>query len=440
LATSILTVSELNRLARSAIEQRLPLLWVTGEVSNLTRAPSGHIYFSLKDAAAQVRCVMFRSRAQVLPWRIENGQQVEAQVLASIYEARGEFQLNVETMRRAGLGKLYEAFVQLREKLAAQGLFDASCKRALPRFPSCIGIVTSPKAAALHDILVALGRRAPHVPIVVYPTPVQGEGAAAQIGAAIAAAGRRAECDILLVARGGGSLEDLWAFNDEALALAIRACPIPVVTGIGHETDVSIADMIADLRAATPTAAAELATAGWHAAAEEVAALGLALRQGMRQRIERRMQATDLLAHRLVHPAERLARARQRLSLLAARLTASAGNAQHRRAAALAAATLRFSRLRPATERLQNRLANARRNLHRALTAQMSARQARLEGLRGALAALSPQATLNRGYAIVHGPDGGLVRDGAALKKDDALTLRFAQGGAEAVVIKSVPD
>jgi exodeoxyribonuclease VII large subunit len=440
LATSILTVSELNRLARSAIEQRLPLLWVTGEVSNLTRAPSGHVYFSLKDSAAQVRCVMFRSRAQLLPWRLENGQQVEAQVLASLYEPRGDFQLNVEGMRRAGLGKLYEAFVQLREKLAAEGLFDPSCKRALPRFPRCIGIVTSPKAAALHDVLVALARRAPHVPVILYPTLVQGEGAAAQITAAVAAAGQRAECDVLLVGRGGGSLEDLWAFNDEALARAIRACPIPIVAGIGHETDVTIADMASDLRAATPTAAAEFASAGWHAAAEEIEALSLALRQRMQQQLDRRMQATDLLAHRLVHPADRLARARQRLSLLAARLTAGAAAGRHRHSAALSAMQFRFSQLRPNIETARNRLQHADRALRQSFAAQTAARGARLDTLRAALAALSPQATLNRGYSIVRRADGSLVRDAATIKEGDALKLRFAKGDGEAVVIKSIPD
>ncbi len=440
MAPPLLTVSELNRLARSAIEQRLPLLWVTGEVSNLTRAPSGHVYFSLKDDAAQVRCVMFRNRAQLLPWRLENGQQAEAQVLASLYEPRGEFQLNVETMRRAGLGKLYEAFVQLREKLAAQGLFDASGKRALPRFPRCIGIVTSPKAAALHDVLVALGRRAPHVPVILYPTPVQGEGAAAQIAAAVATAGRRGECDVLLLARGGGSLEDLWAFNDEALARAIRACPIPVVAGIGHETDVTIADMAADLRAATPTAAAELASAGWHAAAEEAAALGLALRRTLRQRLERRMQAVDLLAHRLVHPAQRLAQARQRLSAFAARLAASGAALAHRRAADIAAMRLRLSRRRPTTEPARNRAAHAARDLQHAAEALIAARRNRLETLAAALKALSPQATLGRGYSIVRHADGKLVRDGASLEDNEVLSLRFAKGGGEAVVIKSIPD
>ena len=436
----VLTVSELNRLARTAIEQRLPLLWVSGEISNLTRAPSGHFYFSLKDSAAQVRCVMFRGRSQLLSWRLENGQQVEAQALATLYEARGDFQLNVESLRRAGLGKLYEAFVQLRDRLASAGLFDEASKRPLPRFPRRIGIVTSPRAAALRDILAALSRRAPHVPIIIYPTLVQGEGAGTQIAAAIDAAGNRKECDVLLVARGGGSLEDLWAFNDEAVARAIRACAIPVVTGIGHETDVTIADMAADMRAATPTAAAEFASAGWHSAAEEIAACNDALKQALRLAIERRMQAVDLLAHRLVHPAEQLARTRQRLSHLATRLSATINRKLHRRETELTSAHLRFARLRPTTEKTRSRLAGAGQGLHQGGLALIAGHRSRLEHLGMALAALSPSATLGRGYSIVRDAQGRIVRDSASVGAGDALSLRLANGRVEAVVTSTVPD
>ena len=438
--TPILTVSELNRLARTAIEQRLPLLWVSGEISNLTRAPSGHVYFSLKDSAAQVRCVMFRGRAQLLPWRVENGQQVEAQALATLYEPRGDFQLNVESLRRAGRGQLYEAFLQLRDRLAAAGLFDEAAKRPLPRFPRCVGVVTSPKAAALRDILAALARRAPHVPVVIYPTLVQGDGAAAQITAAIDAAAARAECDVLLVARGGGSIEDLWAFNDEAVARAIRACTIPVVTGIGHETDVSIADMAADRRAATPTAAAEFASAGWHAAAEEIAALDAALKSAMRAAIDRRMQAVDLCAHRLVHPAAQLARTRQRLSHLATRLLAAMGRKLHRRQTELATARLRLARLRPTTEPARTRLLRADQGLRQAALALVAARRAHIERLGASLAALSPAATLERGYSIVRDAQDRVVRDSSTLSEGEALSLRFAKGRADAVVIAAVPD
>ena len=267
MSSEILTVSELNHQARQTLEQRFALLWVSGEISNLTRAASGHLYFSLKDSTAQVRCAMFRSRAQLVPWKIENGQQIEVQARVTLYEARGEFQLNVEAVRRAGIGRLYELFLQLRDKLATEGLFAAERKRAIPRYPRRIGIVTSPQAAALRDVLAAFRRRAPHVELILYPTLVQGAEAPAAIVAALETAYARNECDLLLIVRGGGSIEDLWAFNDEAVARALAVSPASTISGVGHETDTTIADYVADQRAATPTAAAELASAGWFVAA-----------------------------------------------------------------------------------------------------------------------------------------------------------------------------
>lgn len=414
----ILTVTELNRLARDLIEREFPLLWIAGEVSNLTRAPSGHWYFTLKDANAQVRCAMFRSRAQSVPWRLENGQQVEARTLVTLYEARGEFQLNVEALRRAGLGKLYEAFLRLKERLATEGLFAEERKRPLPRFPTRVGIVTSPRAAALRDVLVTLGRRAPTLACVVYPTLVQGADAAGQIAAAIRSAGERKECDLLLVVRGGGSLEDLWSFNEESVARAIIASPIPVVAGIGHETDITIADLAADRRAPTPTAAAELASAGWFEAAGEAAQLGLALRSTMRASLERRMQRIDLLARQLVHPAERLARSRQVLDHLASRLAGAGERLAARRRQRLADMRLRLAHARPNLERHRTRLAR----------------------LAAGLAALNPQAALARGYALVRAPDGQLVRSHRQLAEGMALKLRFAEGSANALVSKIIPD
>lgn len=407
----ILTVSELNRQARRLLEQQFPLLWVCGEISNLTRAASGHVYFSLKDAQAQVRCTLFRSRAQLLPWQIENGQQVEMQALVTLYEARGDFQLNVEGMRRAGVGRLYELFVRLREKLAAEGLFDAATKREIPRYPRRIGIVTSPQAAALRDVVAACARRAPHVELIVYPTLVQGAEAPAAIVAALETADARNECDLLLVVRGGGSLEDLWAFNDEAVARAIAASPAPSISGIGHETDTTIADYVADRRAATPTAAAELATAGWFDAAAEVDDLATALRRTLRAQLETRMQALDRLALRLVHPAQRLAAGRQRIELLGRRL-------QH---------AMRGRIDRPAPDRLAHRL-------QQAMARQMSVRRDRLARCAGALAALSPLATLQRGYSIARTADGAIVRTAAQLAPGAALELQFAAGTATATV------
>jgi exodeoxyribonuclease VII large subunit len=414
----ILTVAELNRLARAALERDFPLIWVAGEVSNLVRAASGHHYFTLKDTEAQVRCAMFRSRAQLLPWKLENGQQVEARALVTLYEARGEFQLTVESLRRAGLGRLYEAYLRLKEQLTAEGLFADERKRVLPRFPRRIGIITSPRAAALRDVVVTLGRRAPQLPIILYATLVQGTEAASQIAAAIQTAAARNECDLLLVVRGGGSLEDLWSFNEEIVARAIAACPIPVIAGVGHETDITIADLAADRRAATPTAAAELASAGWFEAAAEIAGLASALRNAMRTNLERRMQRVDLLARRLVHPAERLAHSKQHLAHLASRLAGAGERLAARRQQRLAELRLRLARARPNLEQ----------------------RRTRLERAAAGLAALNPQAALARGYALVRTPDGQLLRSHQQLAAGMLLDLRFAEGGAEALVNRIIPD
>ena len=253
------TVSELNRRVRELVEGALPLMWVAGEISNFTRAASGHCYFVLKDERAQVRCVFFRHKAARLDFEPENGAQVEVCALPTVYEARGEFQLGVETMRRAGLGALYEAFERLRKKLAEEGLFDIERKRELPPFPRAVGIVTSTAAAALRDVLTTLRRRMPSIPVVIYPAPVQGEGAGNKLAAAVRTASARAEVDVLIVCRGGGSMEDLWEFNSEALVREVARCSVPVVCGVGHETDFTLVDFAADVRAPTPTAAAALA-------------------------------------------------------------------------------------------------------------------------------------------------------------------------------------
>ena len=414
----IITVAELNRSARRWLEQRFPLLWVAGEISNLTRAASGHLYFTLKDAQAQVRCAMFRSRAQLLPWQLDNGQQVEVQALVTLYEARGDFQLNVEGMRRAGIGRLYEMFIKLRDQLAGEGLFAAERKRALPRFPRRVGIVTSPQAAALADVIAAFRRRAPQVELIVYPTLVQGSAAPPAIVAALAQAYARRECDLLLVVRGGGSLEDLWAFNDETVARQLAVAPAPTLAGIGHETDTSIIDYVADRRAATPTAAAELASAGWFAARTEVASLAFSLQDAMQTVLEIRMQALDRLALRLIHPAQRLAASRQQLELLARRL---------------------HSAMREALT-AQPRLDRSMHRLRQAMTAQLTRRQQQLSRCQGALAALSPHATLERGYSIVRSPDGAIVRDVGALAINQTLGIQFARGQTKARVESIVRD
>ncbi|MEK9940272.1 MAG: exodeoxyribonuclease VII large subunit, partial [Methylotenera sp.] len=258
-SNKVMTVSELNRLARSILEQSFPLFWVSGEISNLTRAASGHWYFSLKDSTAQVRCVMFKGRNSYIDFIPREGDKIEARCTVTLYEARGDFQLTVEFIQRAGLGALFEAFEKLKNKLGLEGLFDVANKKPIPAHPKQIGIVTSADAAALRDVLTTLKRRMPNIPVVIYPTPVQGKGAAELIANAIHTANQRAECDVLIICRGGGSIEDLWQFNEEIVARAIAQSNIPTISGVGHETDFTIADFVADMRAATPTAAAELA-------------------------------------------------------------------------------------------------------------------------------------------------------------------------------------
>ena len=430
----ILSVSMLNRLARERLESAFPLCWVAGEISNLTQAASGHVYFSLKDEGAQVRCVMFRNRAQLLGWRLENGQHVEARVLVSLYEARGDFQLNVETARQAGAGRLYEQFLRLKEKLEREGLFDDVGKRALPAFPTRIGIVTSLQAAALRDVLTTLARRAPHVHLTLYPTPVQGEGAAAQIASAIRAAGQHGECDLLILCRGGGSLEDLWAFNDEALARTIRASTLPIISGVGHETDFTIADFAADQRAPTPTAAAELAAPARESLLNHLLMLHAQLHRQTAHRLEQYGQRLDLLAHRLQHPAQRLAAQADRLNSLQHRLRGALAESGARGRRTLADLSHRLLLARPECSTLARRLATLPIRLDTAWQQRQSHRAAALTRLSDSLEHLNPQNVLGRGYSIVSDRQGNIVRDSRTLEPNDVLLVSFHSGHAQAQV------
>jgi len=387
----VLSVSELLRSVRDLIERRLPLAWVRGELSNLSRPASGHLYFTLKDAGGQVDCVMFRSRLQALDWEPREGMLVEARALPTLYEPRGRFQLTVEALRRGGLGPLYERFLRLKEKLEREGLFDPAAKRALPALPRRVGVVTSLQAAALRDVLSTLARRNSAIPVIVYPAPVQGEGAGERIAAAIAAASRRAECDVLLLVRGGGSIEDLWQFNQESVARAIRASRVPVVTGVGHESDFTIADFAADHRAPTPTAAAELVSPR---RAELLARLAEGARRSsreMRRALEYAMQALDARARRLVHPAERL---RAHASLVA---------------------------------QLKGRLAFA-------FSHRLHGCDAGLQRLQAALVTLDPRAVLARGYSITYDDAGRVLRDAAQARAGERVRTTLARGELESEV------
>lgn len=428
---AILTVAQLNQAVGRLLEQSFPLVWVTGEISNFTHAASGHWYFTLKDRQAAVRAVMFRSRAQAVAFSPRAGDKVDIQARVSLYEPRGDFQVQVEAMRRAGQGNLYEAFLRLKEKLAAHGLFDPDRKRAPVALPRAIGVVTSLQAAALRDVLTALRRRAPHIPVIVYPAPVQGLDAAARLADAVATANRRREVDTLLLVRGGGSMEDLWSFNDEVLAYAIVDSAIPVISGVGHETDFTIADFVADLRAPTPTAAAELAAtpkAHWQSRLE-LAAQGLARAQA--RRLERAAQRLDRAASQLVSPAQRLAQRRERLANLAHRLTAAAHRPMGGRQARLELLRTRLAHRGPDLRRAQERTGRAAALLAQSARRLLAARSAALGSLQARLRNLDPQQTLGRGYAIARDVQGAIVRDGAALRPGQILELQFAHGGAQ---------
>jgi exodeoxyribonuclease VII large subunit len=377
-----LSVSELNRLARTRLEASIPLLWVSGEISNLVRAASGHQYFSLKDAQSSVRCVLFRGRASSTEVAMANGQQVDVRASATLYEPRGEFQLQVDSVRLAGLGARFAALEALRRQLLAEGALDAARKQPLPAMPRAVGIVTSPSGAAIRDLLRILGERMPGLRVILYPAVVQGDGAPDSIAQAIAAAVTRAEVDVLIVGRGGGSIEDLWAFNSERVARALLACPIPVVSAVGHETDTLLSDLVADVRAPTPTAAAALVCPDRRQLIERLQRVWQQMQREVQRRDETLLQRLDHLAARLLSPAQRIELQLQRLATLRSRL--------------------------------------GRRWLDDAAL--------RAEGAAAALALLSPERVLERGYVWVSDASGQLVRSADAAAPGDDLDLHFADG------------
>ncbi|PKO94603.1 MAG: exodeoxyribonuclease VII large subunit [Betaproteobacteria bacterium HGW-Betaproteobacteria-10] len=432
-ANTIISVARLNRLVRECLESNFPLTWVGGEISNLTYAASGHVYFSLKDASAQVRCVMWRSRAQLLGWRLENGQKVEARALVSFYEPRGEFQLNIEAIRRAGQGDLFERFLRLKAKLENEGVFAPENKRPLPGFPRHLAIVTSPQAAALRDVLTTLQRRAPHLKITLFPTPVQGEGAGEKIAAAVNAA-NGSNCDAIILCRGGGSIEDLWAFNEECVARAIRASLIPVICGVGHETDFTIADFAADCRAPTPTAAAEMISPDRAALLARLAELQRHLARRMERSLAEQQQRIDWLASRLLHPAERLRQRSTELQTFGQRLQRALRQQCATGQLTLTHASQRLHSGRPQPGKQGEHLAHLHYRLHNLAAWQISQQTTKLNLLANSLKELDPNAVLARGYALAIGPDGRAVRNAATLTPGNALKLSFARGAAVVTV------
>ena len=428
----VVPVSALNRAIGTMLERSFPLVWVVGEVSNFTRAASGHWYFSIKDAQAQMRCVMFRGRAQYAEFTPREGDRIEVRALVTMYEPRGELQLNVEAVRRTGQGRLYEAFLRLKAKLEAEGLFAAERKRALPAHPRAIGIVTSLQAAALRDVLTTLCRRAPHIPVIVYPAPVQGAGVSAKLAAMVDKANARREVDVLIMCRGGGSIEDLWAFNEEVLARAIAESAIPVVSGVGHETDFTIADFAADVRAPTPTGAAELVSPQRVLLLRELDHRHATLARGFGRMMERRAQQLDWLARRLVSPSERLARQRTHLQQLSMRLASAGARPVRDARARFSLLQMRWQRWRPDLAAHQAKLGNLAQRLDAALLRHHERQTARIATLAARLEVLSPQRTLERGYAaVLDAQSGRAIRAPSSLKPGRRLTVHLAEGAAD---------
>ena len=437
-------MSSLNREARRLIEGRLGVVWVEGEISGLARPSSGHLYWRMKDETAQLRCAMFRQNNRRLSFRPDDGQHVLARGRVSIYEPRGEYQLVVEYLEEVGEGLLRRRFEELKRKLAAEGLFDARHKRDTPRLPRRIGIVTSPSGAAVQDIVTVLARRFPAIPVLIYPTVVQGAGAAAEIASALELAERRAECDLLILARGGGSLEDLWSFNEEVVARAMAAVSIPIISGVGHEIDFTIADFVADVRAPTPSGAAELAApdqAQWTA---RIDTLGERLSRAAGQRLAEPANRLAALAHRLQqsHPGVQLRHSAQRLDELETRYRLALRQLLEERRSRLSESAARLHGASPAEriKSLNERLGFLFRSLARAARNTLHRRGERLVLARRTLESVSPIATLQRGYAIVTGGEtGAILTDAGAAPPGAAIEIRLARGELSATVDESHP-
>jgi exodeoxyribonuclease VII large subunit len=439
-----ITVSELNRQVRILLEQNLARLWVEGEISNLARPASGHAYFTLKDDGAQVRCAWFRQRQRGARIALQNGDKMLVLGRISLYEPRGDYQLIVEQVEAAGEGELRRRFEILKKKLAAEGLFDAERKRPLPAVPRRIGVITSPSGAAIRDILTVCRRRFPSIPLVIYPAAVQGSAAIGEIVAALGKAAARNECDVLIVGRGGGSLEDLWAFNEEAVARAISACPIPIVSAVGHEIDFTIADFVADVRAPTPSGAAELVAPDQAEWLRSCAACTSRLTLQIRRYLDNDAQALDWLGRRLkqASPSRRLRQQHARLDHLVRALGGAMRHDFTRRGRVMDRLASRLRARSPVAqlERSTRHLANLEPRLARAARVSLERAGARLRQADRALQSVSPLATLERGYAIVTDAAGQVLRDAGHIKAGTTVTARLARGRIQATVNDTATD
>ncbi len=439
-----ISVSQLNRRAKSLLEQGIPKLWVEGEISNMARPASGHIYFSLKDEKAQIRAAWFRQRQRGPAIHFKNGDKVLAFGRVSVYEALGDYQLIVEQLEPAGEGVLKQRFDALKKKLLAEGLFDEDRKQPLPDLPTRIGVITSPSGAAVRDIVSVLGRRFPAVPVVVYPAAVQGDAAPGELVEALETAIRRDECDVLIMGRGGGSLEDLWAFNDETLARAIVDCPIPVVSAVGHEVDFTIADFVADVRAPTPSGAAEIVVPDQHDWLRRIATLTARLARVGERNVEDRAQQIDWLTRRLLSasPSATLTRQQDSLRENQARLTSAMRQLLLERLSDVQSRRNDLLRCSPAlaVQRTIGKLGALRQRLRSGAHDRVADLQHRVALLGRALHSVSPLATLDRGYAIVLDSDGKAMTDAATATTGDEVRAKLSKGELVANVTRVIKE
>ena len=441
---SVFSVSGLNSAVARLLEQEFAWVWVEGEISNLATPASGHIYFTLKDASAQVRCAMFRGRNRELKFRPENGSQVVVRCKVSLYEARGDYQLIVDRMEQAGAGALQKKFEELKQKLAAEGLFNEAGKQRLPEVPACIGVITSRTGAAIRDVLSVIARRFPSVPVKLFPVPVQGEESAPAICHALELAQQYGACDVLLLVRGGGSLEDLWSFNEESVARAIFNCPIPVVSGVGHEVDITIADFVADHRAATPTAAAETVTPDQQAWMQTLDWYQSRLQQLAGEKITRAGERLSWLRTRLTqqHPLANLQRLGQRVNDIDKRMRmtmdykirAASDRMQHLHTRLLSCSpAINIRNYRNNIERLQQQA-----QFH--IRSAVEQRKSHLSTLASTLNAISPLQTLSRGYSITSNADGQAITNTDSVSQNELINTRLHSGQLLSRIEKIIRD
>lgn len=440
---SIFTVSRLNQAVRLLLEQEMGQVWISGEISNFSQPSSGHWYFTLKDDTAQVRCAMFRNSNRRVTFRPQHGQQVLVRANITLYEPRGDYQIIVESMQPAGEGLLQQQYEQLKHRLTTEGLFEQQYKKSLPSPARQVGVITSKSGAALHDILHVLKRRDPSLPIVIYPTSVQGADAPAQIVRAIELANQRAECDVLIVGRGGGSLEDLWSFNDERVARAIFASQIPVVSAVGHETDVTIADFVADLRAPTPSAAAEIVSRNQLELLRQIQSQQTRMEMALDYYLAQRTQRFTRLQHRLQqqHPQLRLARQQTALERLQQRLSVAMESKLRRSGQQQQRLAQRLNQQQPQARihRAQTRIQQLEYRLSQVLTARLNSTRQRFGTALAQLEAVSPLATLARGYSVTTATDGKVLKKAKQVKSGDTLTTRLEDGWVESQVTGITP-